>query len=324
MTSTFNGLIKSILRPIALPVWRRIWARLETRIAPIESRLVELESRHAPIESRLAELESRHTALDQAWNAHLPAFLNAVSTVGAFGHRLSAQARELDQLSTRAQQLEVDGGQVARLWDRIEFVRREMMFELAHGGNSDTMRSPSRGERQPQIVARDKVEIAVTTGNVRLNLGCGHISLPNYINVDMRELPGVDIVAGVDRLPFEAGTVSEIFSAHLVEHFPQEALRRRLLPYWVSLLKPGGILQAITPDAAAMLKNAAAGDYPFEDFREVLFGAQDYEGDYHYNLLTPDSMTTLLKEAGLIEVVVPVASRRNGKCYEFEIVGRRP
>ncbi|MBN8943060.1 MAG: hypothetical protein J0H01_26380 [Rhizobiales bacterium] len=313
MAANLRTSIKSVLRPIVLPIWRKIWARLETRLSPIESRV---------------------TTLDQAWNVHLPAFLNAVSTVGAFGHRLSAQAQELRQLSAQAQEfqklslrmqqeLEAASGQIPRLWDRIEFARREMMFELAHGNRFDAAFGP-KVESAPLIVNREKVETAIAAGNVRLNLGCGHLALPDHINVDMRNLPGVDIVASVDRLPFEVGTVSAIFSAHLVEHFPQEALRRRLLPYWMSLLKPGGMFQAITPDAAAMLKAAAGGDYSFEDFREVLFGGQDYEGDYHYNLLTPDSMTTLLTEAGLTEIAVPVAGRRNGKCYEFEIVGRRP
>ena len=33
--------------------------------------------------------------------------------------------------------------------------------------------------------------------------------------------------------------MSEIYSAHLLEHFPEEELSRELLPYWYSLLRPG-------------------------------------------------------------------------------------
>ena len=140
----------------------------------------------------------------------------------------------------------------------------------------------------------------------------------------MRELPGVDVVAEVGDLPFAAGRVDAIASAHLLEHFPQETLRRRLLPYWFNLLRPGGSFRAVTPDAAAMLAGAGAGTYAFEEFREVVFGAQDYPGDYHYNLLTPDSLRGLLAEAGFQDIEVPVAGRRNGKCFEFEITARRP
>jgi hypothetical protein len=102
-------------------------------------------------------------------------------------------------------------------------------------------------------------------------------------------------------------------------------MRRQLLPYWRDLLRQGSTFRAITPDAAAMI--AAAGDpssYPFDDFREVLFGAQDYEGDYHYNLFTPESMRRLLEEAGFCDIEIPVSGRRNGKCFEFEIVAVRP
>ena len=63
----------------------------------------------------------------------------------------------------------------------------------------------------------------------------------DYVNIDMRELPGVDVVAPIDQLPFDDGTVAEIHSAHVLEHFPQEDLQRRLLPYWRDKLRPGGV-----------------------------------------------------------------------------------
>ena len=40
---------------------------------------------------------------------------------------------------------------------------------------------------------------------------------------------------------------------------------------------------------------------PFEDFREVLYGAQEYEGDAHFTGFTPDSFCELLREAGFVE-----------------------
>ena len=44
-------------------------------------------------------------------------------------------------------------------------------------------------------------------GPPRLNLGCGHIPLDGYVNVDIRALPGVDVVAPVDALPFDPASV---------------------------------------------------------------------------------------------------------------------
>ena len=315
-------------------------AELNARLASVDAGLATLDARLAPLEIGVAGLDARLAPLEFAWRQHVPSFLNAVGTVSAFAYELTQlrerseqTARRLDTVAatTNTQQGRIEQAAIrldnadatARsIWERIEFVRRETMFEMAHGDrgraqSGDTPPTPAR------ILAPDKVAAAQANGELRLNLGCGHIALDNWVNVDLRDLPGVDVVADVGDLPFERDSVDEIFSAHLLEHFPQEAVRRRLLPYWQKMLRPGGTFRAVTPDAAAMLAGAGAGTYPFEEFREVVFGAQDYDGDYHYNLFTPDSLSGLLKEAGFRDIEVPFTGRRNGKCFEFEISARR-
>ena len=70
-----------------------------------------------------------------------------------------------------------------------------------------------------------------------------------------------------------------------------------------------------------MLSGIAAGTYSFADFREVLFGGQDYEGDFHFNMFTVDSLRPSCGGGrGFREVKVPVCGRRNGKCFEFELI----
>jgi len=199
---------------------------------------------------------------------------------------------------------------VRDLTQRLETVRSELLYEFRYG---------RRDEAKPE-----STEIAILSpeklkNSVRLNLGCGHVPLPGFVNVDMRELPGVDIIAPIGDVPIERGSVTEIFSSHLLEHFPQEELRRNLLPYWGSLLMPEGIFRAVVPDGEAMLAKAADGSYAFDDFREVLFGSQDYTGDFHYNMFTPDSLSELLREAGFRDIAVPARARKYGRCYEFEI-----
>jgi len=199
---------------------------------------------------------------------------------------------------------------VRNLESRLETVRSELLYELRYGRRGETKQeTPEKAVLSPEKLS----------GSVRLNLGCGHVPLAGFVNVDMRGLPGVDIVAPIDDIPVRPGTVVEIFSSHLLEHFPQEELRRSLLPYWASLLAPGGLFRAVVPDGEAMLAKAADGSYPFYDFREVLFGSQDYTGDFHYNMFTPASLSDLLVEAGFGEITVPAKGRRNGRCYEFEI-----
>jgi len=201
---------------------------------------------------------------------------------------------------------------VRNLECRLETVRSELLYELRYGRRDEAKQEAT----EKAVLSPEKLE-----GVVRLNLGCGHVPLTGFVNVDMRELPGVDIIAPIDDIPVRPGTVSEIFSSHLLEHFPQEELRRSLLPYWTSLLAHGGLFRAVVPDGEAMLAKAADGSYPFHDFREVLFGSQDYTGDFHYNMFTPDSLSDLLAEAGFSQIGVPARGRQNGRCYEFEIQG---
>ena len=398
--------LRFLLMPFLRPVWYRIWVRVERRVSAAEARFAITEGRVSSAEARLAAVENmvssaaarlgatqalvsatearfpaievqaseqrlRLATLDDAWRQHVPAFLNAVGTVDAFGHELvrvrdnvASQLSQLrDDAANQLNQLrdEVTGqfeqasipvsaakddvtrlssetnskldqtkvrldnadASIGSLWERLEFIRREIMFEIAHGaGGAAASSAPAKLE--PRVLNPEKIAAARAAGALQLNIGCGHITLPDHVNVDMRELPGVDVLAEAGDLPFEGGSVNTIASAHLLEHFPQETLRRRLLPHWFGLLREGGTFRAVTPDAAAMLAGAGAGTYSFEDFREVVFGAQDYAGDYHYNLLTPDSLRGLLEEAGFCDVAVPVAGRRNGKCFEFEITARRP
>lgn len=339
--STMKQTIKTILLRIIRPFWRRVWFRIEGRVAPIEARLL--------------PLEARTTQIEQAWQTHIPSFLNAMASVPAVSHEVAALSRRLDELvetssmttandiavlsksledsvanlSQRTDAIEARGKNadtaIGSLWERVEFVRREVLFEFNHGSNKKAAPNGTGTQHvKPRIISADKCEAARDEKRLRLNLGCGHIALADYINVDARDLPGVDVIADVGDLPFEDHSVDEIFSAHLIEHFPLETMRRRLLPYWCSRLRPGGTFKAVTPDGTAMVQATATGAMPFEDFREVTYGAQDYDGDYHFNLFTPDSLHALLQEAGFKEISVPVAGRRNGKCFEFEIVAKAP
>jgi SAM-dependent methyltransferase len=293
----------------------------------------------AAAESREAAADSKR--LEQAWRQNIPAFLDAISTVNAFHHDLSTLRRDFEQglqsMPQMSRKFEEEFAQLRMLiretrenitptWAGIEFRRREMPgYEGKYRECTailDRYPVPLEAMR-PKVIALEKVASARKLG-LRLNLGCGHIPLGDYINVDRRELPGVDVVAEVGDLPFEKATVEEIFSAHLLDHFPQELLSRCLLPVWHALLKPGGVFKAIVSDGDAMLSAVSAGTYSFSDFRDVLFGAQDYDANFHFNLFTPDTLSVTLKDAGFTKVSVSVRARRNGKCFECEVSAEKP
>jgi SAM-dependent methyltransferase len=58
---------------------------------------------------------------------------------------------------------------------------------------------------------------------IKLNLGCGRHPLAGWVNVDAVALPGVDVVADLDRcrdtpLPFPDASADEFLLAHVLEH----------------------------------------------------------------------------------------------------------
>lgn len=200
---------------------------------------------------------------------------------------------------------------------RVELVRAEMLNEMRYAGAGHAA-GPARIEQK--VIDPTQLE----ADDVRLNLGCGHVPLAGYANVDMRELPGVDVVAGLDDLPVAPASVAEIFSAHVLEHFPRQQLVRHLLPYWFGLLRPGGTFRAIVPDIEAMAKQFSSGETDFETLREVVYGGQEYEGDTHFTGFSPDDLRDTLVAVGYTDVEVVASGRLNGLCLELEVSAQRP
>jgi GT2 family glycosyltransferase/predicted SAM-dependent methyltransferase len=84
-------------------------------------------------------------------------------------------------------------------------------------------------------------------GALRLNLGCGQYPLPGFINIDQFENVNPDLVADALNLPYEVGTVDEIYAGHLLEHLTWDE-GQKALGHWLDLLKKGGIVRITVPD----------------------------------------------------------------------------
>ncbi|GAX37968.1 glycosyltransferase [Nodularia sp. NIES-3585] len=169
----------------------------------------------------------------------------------------------------------------------------------------------------PVIINAEKIK--EYQNNLRLNLGCGNKLMPNYINIDQRQLSGVDVIAEIINLPFEKGSVSEIYSAHIIEHFTEFEVVNHILPYWYQLIKSNGKLIVICPDAESMMIEYVKGNFPWENLRKVTYGGQDYQGNYHYNMYNPASLSQILSSCGFKDVTIVDKKRVNGLCYEMEV-----
>jgi hypothetical protein len=289
----------------------------------------------------LAETAGRDSA---AVAAHLPTLLAVISSHNSAARELKrAHDRDERDLANLSQWLQDLGNTVTaghdqmrasqeatsrgfsefdermtRMEARAEAIRHEVLFEARYGsGGART----GATEVDTHVVRPERIP---DDGPLHLNLGSGLLVLDDHVNVDARELDGVDVVADVRKLPFDPDTVDTVRSAHLLEHFPVEELRRTILPHWYSLLRPGGVIRTIVPDGETMISEFAAGRMSFDDLRLVTFGEQDYDGDFHFTMFDVGSLRDLLGEAGFVDVETVATGRRNGLCYEMEIVARKP
>jgi GT2 family glycosyltransferase len=94
---------------------------------------------------------------------------------------------------------------------------------------------------------------AVIPGAVRLNLGCGIYAIPGMVNIDQRPSVNPDLVADALDLPYEPGTVDEIYCGHLLEHLTWDE-GQKALRHWHSILKTGGTIMITVPDFDVLAK----------------------------------------------------------------------
>jgi predicted SAM-dependent methyltransferase len=81
---------------------------------------------------------------------------------------------------------------------------------------------------------------------MRLHIGCGQEAIPGWINIDNRQLPGVDRVLDVRQgLPYQ--NASAIYAEHFLEHLALED-GLAFLRECRRALAPGGILRLSTPN----------------------------------------------------------------------------
>jgi len=234
------------------------------------------------------------------------------------------QLKAMQQSQQQSQQdLQRSNQELKRIYNELqqrqEYIRLEFFYELTHRTNAN-LQTEATNSQPATILNQSAWDKANKENNIRLNIGCGHKPIPDYLNVDQRKLPQVDIQADLINLPVEKGSVDEICSAHLVEHFTKENLTRNILPYWKSCLKDNGILRIIAPNAEAMIGAFHDKKIDFEQLSTVLMGMQEYDGDFHYLLLSPESITKLLQTTGFHHIEFITQNRENGLCLEMELI----
>jgi len=88
-----------------------------------------------------------------------------------------------------------------------------------------------------------------------INLGCGGNGLPGWVNVDGYPAKNVNCVCDCRRkLPFPDGSARGIFSEHFFEHLDYTDEVPAFLAECLRVLRPGGIIRIVVPDAGEYLR----------------------------------------------------------------------
>lgn len=127
-------------------------------------------------------------------------------------------------------------------------------------------------------------------GLVKLNIGAGDTHIDGYTPIDIKS--GIDAA----QLPYEDGTVDEIYACHVLEHFPQNEVVS-VLKEWCRVLKPGGRVKVAVPDLDKLI---AKRNDPYQKRmagRQIVGGWTDAE-DKHGAVFDGDDLRDCLYEAG--------------------------
>ncbi len=164
--------------------------------------------------------------------------------------------------------------------------------------------------------------------NVGLNLGCGDKSYNGFLNVDIREMPHVDIVSDVGALyKFEDNSVKGIIAEHILEHFSQDMVAG-VAEEWFRVMEPGSELVVEVPDGDKLIQNYLAGHYSAHRLSWGIFGnidllrawhGSDAEKYMHHTLFTESYLSEILIEAGFVDIQREVSGHGDGlrlKCMK--------
>lgn len=106
-----------------------------------------------------------------------------------------------------------------------------------------------------------------------LNVGCGPLVLPGWINVDAAPtVPGALYHDAMNPLPLADGSVRRIHCEHFLEHLPF-LHARKFLEECRRVLEPAGSMRVVVPDAGKYMTAYASQDASFFEKLDDLGGS---------------------------------------------------
>lgn len=165
--------------------------------------------------------------------------------------------------------------------------RREGSADNNHGGQE--IRPGDRPGKASREEGVEKEAEGRTEERVRLNLGAGEKPIPKFVNVDLRPLPGIDIVCDVRDLPFGGGIFHCIIADDILEHLGRYECTPTLRE-WHRVLCAGGEIRIKVPNLSTIATRIMCQTIDGQEAARLLFAQQDYPENLHKNGFTPNSL----------------------------------
>lgn len=148
---------------------------------------------------------------------------------------------------------------------------------------------------------------------IELGGGSNPIVRPNVdvrMCYDSEGKPTVDFTADFNQdLPIQSDEWDGVFAQYVIEHLSWRSVRKFLQEVH-RILKNGGKAVFVTANTDAQIEwikknpNGWDGKDAFDSYSCVIFGDQDYPENSHRNFMNPSLITSLLNEAGFMDVKV--------------------
>lgn len=145
---------------------------------------------------------------------------------------------------------------------------------------------------------------------MKLDLGCGDRPYEDgtgWTHFDERDLPDVEIVGKIEdvHMYVDPKSCEAIMARHILEHFSHRHTNSILVQWW-RLLKDGGVLHVEVPNLGWQARTLADGheDWGQEKLVTLIFGDQDYPGNFHKTGFTYLILKRDLERAGFNNVHV--------------------
>jgi len=135
---------------------------------------------------------------------------------------------------------------------------------------------------------------------LKLNLACGKCIIPGYVNVDIQDGPGVDLVCDIRELPYDNNSVDLIYASHILDHFGRDEWLG-VLRYWYDKMRPGGILRVAVGDFAAICEHYME-TRSLTGLVGLVVGGQRHEYDRHGMIFNYNTLSRGLRLLGFRKV----------------------